>query len=217
MLKTLLFRVIPLLFLSQLVTAQNSANKLVGRYLWFGFFELGASLELREDGSFSYQIQRGLREFESEGEWKVVNKKLFITSTYQPSDTVVKYYVEQATIPDTNNTIIVLDNESGDPVDITFISFYKGQNLLLSVMDTNANFKTNNNDYDFITVYSPHYYPILYKREDKSNYFKFRLVVNRSLYLFFFNKMFLIRRNKLVDPEIKKSKFIKSNIYYKEK
>ncbi len=203
------------MFLPRIIIAQKSAEKISGIYNWYGAYDLGADLVLEPDGTYSYELQSGLINFKSEGEWNVINNQLFISSTYQPRDTLKKYFVEQKTIPNTNNTFILIVNESGEPNEFAVISFFKGKNQISVVLDTITILEINNIDYDSLIIWAPSYYPIHYKKTDKSNFLRFRLVLDRSLYIFFSNKVFIIRKNKLIDPDRKKTKFIKSRVYQK--
>lgn len=178
-------------------TTLKIPNKtLIGKYVWEGFFELGANFELKSDSTFVYQLQEGLAMFNSSGTWTVKNKYLIFNSFLQQKDFMVKFNLLNKAIINNDSITFHVINENDESLPLIWIRLFKDSKLVIDTADKSVKEKLTVRKIEFDSVCLAYvgYNNIEYKNTDNSDYFKFKMIPVNDDYRVFTNKRFIIKK-----------------------
>jgi hypothetical protein len=200
----------------------NSAKSLtkteyiIGKYNWYGFFELGKSIQLFEDSSFKLDWQVGLLFGTTKGIWKRNGNRILLNSEIQPRKDTTGHILRKIESDDSKIiTIKILDIDSLEmpyvPCKVNF-----GLKEYFGNTDSTGTVRFNLESIDRISATFLGMKPIVYYNKDKlANSFVFIMLSAFDDYQYLTNKELVIKNNRLYDYSIKMNRIIKSNYYVK--
>lgn len=197
-------------------TGTITPSRLAGRYIWNGFFECGASIQLCNDSTFVYNWQQGLCGGQTKGKWLTDNKYIILNSEIQPTDRKKANNVEvmnQCTSP---NTVIKVRAESGRPMPFANITVIAGHRSYSAVSDSGGIATFQVRSVRNITISYIGFKTITFKsKESSDNYFAFTMQEIDEPYHYFTNERWAVKGNRLYDYSIKTDNIVKRNYYEK--
>ncbi|MEI7727584.1 MAG: hypothetical protein WCK09_20925, partial [Bacteroidota bacterium] len=191
-----------------------SIFELAGKYQWYGFFESGATIQLKADSTFIYGWQQGLMGGQTKGFWRIEGNKIILNSDKQPGDKSKGNNVEVMNQCTSSNTVIKVRDEDGMSMPFAMCTVVAGNHSYSSVTDSIGIATFQARSVRKISISYVGYKTISFtSREKSNNWFVFTMQMVDEPYKYFTNVKWTVKGNKLYDYSIKTNKYVKTNYY----
>ena len=195
-------------------------EKIYGKYRWYGIYGVTSSITLNKDKTFIYRWQQGLMNGTTNGNWRLVAQTLVLNSEKQPNDPVEKFQIiSEESIPSNHYHLKIME-ENNEPMWFVSCTLMNDTvSIHHTVTDTNGVCKIplveegNKIEICFLGYYSIDI-PV---GELNGNSLIIKMKEKAAYYEYFTNRRWKIKDDKLIDPAIKKDRYVKKNYYEKVK
>ncbi|MDA7501866.1 carboxypeptidase-like regulatory domain-containing protein [Chitinophagales bacterium] len=206
-----------LLFASCLSSRKLSTEQVIGKYHWNGIYGVASNIELSVDHTFEYNWQAGLSGGTTLGTWTKEGSKITLDSDQQPSE-VPSDAFEIVNASSTNSNLLCLKivNPENEPLPFVSCGLVADTTVLEStVTDFNGEAKLPRFTADSLVVSFVGYRTIELKLDNSISHYELRMKEQIRYYKFFTNEVWKLKRGRLYNPSIEKSKSTKKDYYEK--
>lgn len=174
---------------------------------------------MKKDNTFTYHWQTGLINGTTNGNWKLIGKTLILNSEKQPQISKEKFQIISENTTNSNNYELKLIDEEDEPMWFVICGLMKDTILIQDAeTDTTGICKIpimkegNKLEFHFIGYHSIE----IPTMNLKGNSLTVKMKKEDDFYRYFTNQKWIIKNDRIIDPEIKRDKFIKTNYYKKQ-
>jgi len=210
MIRIILFLLLSLICSCSLIKNIDISD-VVGKYEFTDKNYIYSSIELKPDSTFHLRFEGGWLSSVSSGEWRVKGKQVILNSYHKKHKKGYDIidYVDRLS----DSIVICVIDIHGNKLPFTNVKLVGGNNSKIEILDFKSNIKFLKSSYDSVYI-RPFYCPEIgisvseLKNENITIQFD-----QGSIYYYFSNEKWLIKRNRLYGDSLRKNKFRKENYY----
>ncbi|MBL1281053.1 MAG: hypothetical protein COA33_012305 [Fluviicola sp.] len=192
-----------------------TSKQIIGKYQRSGFYDVGSTIELKDDESFEYNWWGGLNNGTTYGTWELEGDEITLNSTLQPvTDELETYEVIKVNSKFSDSLSIRVVDSKDRPM-FSAICQLKADTIVIAGGYTNfkGEKKLPKWKADSLIIVHPGYYTIRYHLDTLMSRYEFRMEEKNIFYVYFTNDTWTYKKGRLYDPSIKKSKYIRKKYY----
>jgi len=195
-------------------------KKIVGEYQYRGIYGVGSNITIRKDNTFTYEWQTGLIGGTTNGHWELRGNKLILNSDKQPKKEKDFIIIERDRTDNSQFEIKVIDEKDKSELIGAYCMLVSDTTLIkgkTADINGNCNLSFDGKANKLQISFTGYRLVDIQTKNLYSNSVIVEMKEELDYYEYFTNREWSVKRQRIYDPEKKKSKYVKKNYYEKIK
>lgn len=196
-----------------------TAEQLLGKYQWHGFYGIASNITLNKDSTFIYNWQTGLIGGTTSGTWQREGAKITLNSDIQPTENGTEdYEIIEAKKNKSESLLIKVMGPDNKNLPFAACDLKKDTTTLTGAStDLQGVTKLPKLEADSLIISFIGYKTIRHLLDSSVTSYVFKMEEGNDYYEYFTEEIWKYKSGRLYDSSIKKDKYVKKDYYEKIK